>query len=102
MRKTSKTELNRALYLIGDQTTVGKGKTKGTVTFRQGFFYAHGRTAMNFQYDVEAGLKRLGLEQGRDFEVLEADRHDKPFRGGGSCAQNSHFSVKVRLLGEYA
>lgn len=66
----------------------------GTFILRQGFFYKHGQTAEKFATRTIAAIKeKLGL----NVELVGMDEVNKPFRGGGTTAQNSHFWVEVKI-----
>ena len=61
----------------------------GVHTLRWGFFYAHGRTS--FMY--AAGVARVLPTA----TIVDFGKVDKPFNGGGTTAQNSHFFVKFTI-----
>ena len=71
--------------------TVGKNKD-GEIVVRKGFFYTHGTTAESFAEYVVRKLKAAGLSP-----VLEDSGEVwKPFRGGATTAQSSHWFAVVR------
>ncbi len=65
----------------------------GTYTARREFFYSHGATSEGFSNRVSDGLHSAGMKH----EILDHGRVDKPFKGGGTTKQNSHFWVKFKL-----
>jgi hypothetical protein len=58
-------------------------------TVRRSFFYTHGRTAADLEKAVFAAYPQA--------VVIEAGEVWKPFRGGASVAQQSHWFVKFTL-----
>lgn len=69
-------------------------KKGNLVTFRQGFYYRHGKTASDFLQKVENALVAAGV----NYATKEWDQVDLPFRGSKGTAQNSHWFVKIELL----
>lgn len=61
----------------------------GVYTVRDEFFYTHGRTADDLVADVKRAFP--------DATVLESGEVWKPFRGGASTANNSHWFVRFTL-----
>ena len=61
----------------------------GVVTVRDEFFYSHGRTSEDFVRDV--------LKAFPDAIVRDSGEVWKPFRGGASTAQSSHWFVVFTL-----
>jgi len=62
---------------------------KGVVTFRKGFFYTHGNSAVKY---AEA-IKRVFPQA----NILETQDIWTAFRGGASVAKSSHFLVKFEI-----
>lgn len=72
--------------------------SKGIVTVRRGFFYRHGGTAEGFTAKV---LEAVREEFPRtEFEVVDSGEVWKPFKGGASTANQSHWFVKMKLAEE--
>ena len=61
----------------------------GEFTIRNGFFYTHG---MSSEKLVER-LKQVVPTA----TISDHGQIDKPFKGGGTTAQNSHFYVKFKV-----
>lgn len=59
----------------------------GTVAFtvRRGFFYTNGRTAAHFAEIVKIALPNV--------RIIDSGEVWRPFRGGASTAQQSHWFV---------
>jgi hypothetical protein len=66
----------------------------GVVTIRRGFFYTNGMTSEKLAKTVKSVFPFA--------EILEHNTIWRPFRGGASVAQGSHFYVKFRLPEETA
>jgi hypothetical protein len=64
----------------------------GVFTVRKGFYYRHGRSADQLAADVLAAV--------RGARLVEVGEVDKPFRGGASVAQSSHFYVRFTVQQE--
>lgn len=71
--------------LMVDQVTL----SKGTYTMRDEFYYRHGRSANDYV--------KLVRETFPNAEILESGEIWKPFRGGASTANSSHWFVKFKL-----
>jgi len=64
----------------------------GTITLRRGFFYRHGKDSQSFADEVSKKLTDAGVHH----TVVNHGEVDRPFKGGGSTKQNSHFHVTVK------
>jgi hypothetical protein len=64
-------------------------RKSGVYTVRRGFFYTHGRTSQMLADHVLAVFPAATIIE--HYEVW------KPFRGGASVANNSHWCVKFTL-----
>ena len=64
-------------------------KNKGVFTVRVEFFYTHGRTS--------EWLKRKVLEAYPQASIVDCGEIWKPFNGGASVANSSHWFVKFTL-----
>ena len=61
----------------------------GVFTLRRGFFYRHGNDANKIAAKVQAALP--------DAMIVDRGEVWKPFRGGASVAQGSHWYVKFTV-----
>jgi hypothetical protein len=61
----------------------------GVVTVRWGFFYTMGRTTEKYVETVKASFPGC--------TIVDSGQVWKPFRGGASVAQGSHFFVKFSI-----
>jgi len=66
--------------------SIGRNKA-GNIVLRKGFFYTHGMDGHKF---AQAAIARLAA-QGIEAQVVEVDTVWKPFRGGATVSQGSHF-----------
>lgn len=73
--------------------SVGKNKN-GEYVFRREFFYTHGFTSEKWAAKVSAAL----TADGRAHRVTEHHEVWKPFRGGASTAQSSHWAAHVKFV----
>jgi hypothetical protein len=75
------------------------GKTKnGTVKFRMGFFYTHGRTSENYKMQIMRELNDLCRNAGAKlFTIVDCGMQWCEFNGAGSIANSSHYWVEVRF-----
>lgn len=74
------------------QVTIGAETVSvrdGIYTARLGFFYTGGYTAEQFANRVRKAYPTA--------KILDSGEVWKAFRGGASCAQQSHWFVKFRL-----
>lgn len=62
----------------------------GIYTVRRGFFYRHGASSHDIARQVAAKIPLA--------KVISHGEVDKPFRGGASVAQSSHFWVKFVIV----
>jgi hypothetical protein len=71
------------------------GRSKdGTFTLRKEFYWGFGEADIWVQ-GIRNQLRDLGVA----FMVLESGSKLKPFKGGGNARQNSHYWMKIRILG---
>lgn len=71
--------------------TVGKNKA-GQIVLRKGYFYRNG-TVDGFVNQVFKALTAAGIV----FTVVDSGDVWKPFRGGASTANQSHFFVTITV-----
>lgn len=67
-------------------------KKDGVFTVRRGFFYSHGGSAEKFAERVKSAIPNA--------TILDCGEVWKPFRGGASVANSSHWWVKFSLAPE--
>lgn len=72
--------------------SVGKAKNADHYVVRRGFYYSHGGTAEKFADHVSANLKKAGI----DHEIIDKGEVWKPFNGGASVANQSHWYVHIK------
>ncbi len=68
--------------------SIGRRKD-GCIVVRRGFFYTHGETAESFAAKVTAALKVKNVNA----HVVDSGEVWKPFKGGSSIANSSHWFV---------
>lgn len=66
----------------------------GCFTVRRGFFYTHGKTAQDFANDV---INAFPLAV-----IVSKGEVWRPFRGGATIAQGSHWYVKFTIAASIA
>ena len=71
-------------------------KRSGIFTVRRGFFYTHGKTASDFANSIKEDLAKAGYE----IEIIGKGEVWKPFKGGASVANSSHWWVKFIVKGD--
>lgn len=86
-------EVLRALKNAGYVQAVGR-KQNGDIVARRGFFYRNGKTSADFDQYVRNVLNQAGLED--KYYVVESGEVWKPFRGGATLANQSHWFSVVR------
>lgn len=76
--------------LAGYAHSISRNKD-GNIVVRRSFFYTHGRTAQKFADECVALLAAAGCK----VQVKDLNEIWKPFRGGHSVAQGSHFYAEL-------
>ena len=71
--------------------TVGCNKA-GNIVLRKGFFYTNGASAESFTTGIMARLNAAGLRA----EVIASREIWKPFRGGSTLANQSHWYLELK------
>jgi len=70
---------------------------ENTYCFRREFFYRKGIDARDFACSIVHQLKsKLGYEG----EILDYSETNKPFRGGASVKNSSHWTAIIKIKGE--
>lgn len=65
---------------------------EGNTILRRGFYYRHGNTSHGHAEKMSKELHDANI----DHEVVDHGEVDKPFKGGASIKNSSHFWVKVK------
>jgi hypothetical protein len=65
----------------------------GSYVFRRGFYYKHGGSSEEFAGRLSSEFTKLGISH----KVLGNGEEYKPFRGGASVKNQSHWWVKIRI-----
>lgn len=73
--------------------SVGR-KRNGDIVARRSFFYRNGKTSADFDQYVRKVLNTAGLED--KYQIVESGEIWKPFRGGATIANQSHWFSVVR------
>lgn len=71
-------------------------KYRGVYTYRVGFYYTHGIDHCKVRDSLTEALNKAGI----DAVVLSSGEQRKPFRGGDTLKQGSHWWVKFQIIGE--
>lgn len=74
--------------LLHNPDVVGR-KKNGNYIARWGFFYTHGKTSEKFAAGVKANIPNA--------EIVDHGEVWKPFRGGATVSQGSHFYVEFKI-----
>ena len=89
MKKTM-TAVQAAELLSSQGFEFDEVKVKGEViTLRLGFFYRHGNSSQKIAMAIKTAFPQA--------EIVGVGDIDKPFRGGASVSQSSHFLVLFRF-----
>jgi hypothetical protein len=67
-------------------------KRNGNIIIRKTFYYRHGTTADSFLGNIEAKLQNAGI----DYTVVDYGEVWKPFKGGSTIANSSHWFVEIK------
>jgi hypothetical protein len=78
--------------LLGTVDTIGKNR-KGEIVFRRSFFYRMGNTGEKFAARISSKLNELEIKH----TLVDCGEEWKPFRGGQTVAQGSHFYAIVKI-----
>jgi hypothetical protein len=70
--------------------SVGKNKA-GNVVVRKGYFYTQGKTVVDFEDRVVRAMSAAG----HPVRVVDRGTVWKPFRGGATTANQSHWWVEI-------
>lgn len=65
----------------------------GNIVVRRGFYYTNGFTAEKFAERVISGCNKAGL----NVTIVGSGEVWKPFKGGASVANNSHWWVELTV-----
>jgi hypothetical protein len=75
--------------------SVGR-KQNGDIVARRGFFYKNGKTSADFEAIVQKILMQAGLND--KYRIVESGEIWKPFNGGASIANQSHWYTVIREM----
>jgi len=84
--------LKHAMQLLGVDSII-HNRTTNIVTVRRGFFYTHGQSHLDFRKRIDKAIKDAKLSL--VLETVGSGQVDKPFRGGASVANSSHWWVQI-------
>jgi len=68
-------------------------KRNGNILIRRGYFYKNGVTAESLRNYVENRLKETGIK----YSVVDYGEVWKPFKGGATIANSSHWWVELNV-----
>ena len=71
-------------------------KQNGDIIARRGFFYRNGKSSETFDAHVRNLLEQAGLSD--KYHIVESGEIWKPFRGGASTANSSHWFTVIREI----
>lgn len=93
MAATAKVTTQKLREIIGcsDQALV---KSKGVYTYRRGFYFTNGKTVRDIQAFLESKLEAAGI----GYLVVASGEQWKPFRGGDTLRQGSHWWVTFQII----
>lgn len=74
---------------VGSTVDTVSRNSKGQIVLRRGFYYRHGMDCAQLAEQVTAALATAGI----DLKVVDRGEVWKPFRGGSTVAQGSHWYV---------
>lgn len=81
------------LQKLKDNTDDDISGTNKQITFRREFFYSHGGSAEKFADETIKMLEKLGIKG----TVVDKGEIRKPFNGGASTKNSTHWWVKVKI-----
>jgi hypothetical protein len=85
--------LRDAAHVVDD---VSVEKKTGHIIARREFYYRHGQDSRSFRKDIEKLLS--GKVNAQNFNIIQDDEVYKPFSGGASTRNSSHFWVKIQVV----
>ena len=88
--------LNQLREILGIDNPEALTKYRGVYTYRVGFFYTHGRDHRKIRDEVVASMNKAGIAE--RFRIIDSGEQWKPFRGGDTLKQGSHWWVKFQIL----
>ena len=89
-------KLNELRKKLGINDPESLTKYRGVYTYRVGFFYTFGRDHRTIRDNLVAALNKAKI----DFVIIDSGEQWKPFRGGDTLKQGSHWWVKFSIVGE--
>ena len=71
-------------------------RQNGDIVVRRGYFYRNGKTAEDLERHVRNLLDQAGFEG--KYHIVESGDMWKPFKGGASVANQSHWFTVIREM----
>lgn len=62
-------------------------------TVRRGFYYKSGKTVEHFEKEIVSQLEK----EGYSVTVIDSGEIEKPFKGGASTKNSSHWWIKLKV-----
>lgn len=87
-------KLNELRETLGIYNSEALTKYRGVYTYRAGFFYTFGNDHHKVRENLVQALNKAGINA----NILGSGEQWKPFRGGDSLKQGSHWWVKFEIL----
>lgn len=85
--------LNQLREVLGIYNSESLTKYRGVYTYREGFFYTHGRDSYKVAQIISARLTSAGIQH----EILDSGEQWKAFKGSDTLKQGSHWWVKFSI-----
>lgn len=89
-------KLNELREKLGINDPEALTKYRGVYTYRVGFFYTFGRNRCSIRDNLITALNKAGIY----VTIIDSGEQWKPFRGGDTLKQGSHWWVKFSIIGE--
>lgn len=86
-------ELREILGIVNPEALT---KYRGVYTYRVGFYYTFGNDHRKVRDSITEALNKAGI----DAVVISSGEQFKPFRGGDTLKQGSHWWVNFQIIGE--
>lgn len=89
-------KLDELREVLGIDNPEALTKYRGVYTYRVGFFFTNGYDHRKVRDSLTENLSKAGI----DAVVIDSGEQWKPFRGGDTLKQGSHWWVKFQIVGE--
>ena len=86
--------LNELRNALGIDNPEALTKYRGVYTYRKGFYYTMGNNHYKVRDDLIVALYKANI----DAVILDSGEQWKPFRGGDTLKQGSHWWVKFTII----